>query len=122
MRAGRPQEREGEDLSPRRILSAQYTQSAGTPVMASVCGLMFCSSRFAKELFYHLHLSWCEDALVASVTEVGEGLVYASGFSAFLAESLEGGFVVLAFASRFVKTTLYKANKNEIHKQKEYFV
>jgi hypothetical protein len=39
-----------------------------------------------------------------------------------MAEGLEGGFVVLAFASRFVKTTLYKANKNEIHKQKEYFV
>lgn len=37
-------------------------------------------------------------------------------------EGLEGGFVVFAFASRFVKTTLYKANKNEIHKQKEYFV
>ena len=81
-----------------------------------------CSSRLPQKLLYHLHLSGCKDALVASVTEVGEGLVYASGFSDFLAEGLGGGFVVLAFASRFVKTTLYKANKNEIHKQKEYFV
>ena len=81
-----------------------------------------CSSRFSQELLYHLHLAGCEDAFIATVTEVGEGLVYASGFSAFMAEGLEGGFVVLAFASRFVKTTLYKANKNEIHKQKEYFV
>ena len=81
-----------------------------------------CSSRFPQILLSHLHLSWCDDALVASVTEVGEGLVYASGFSDFLAEGVEGGFVVLAFACRFVKTTLYKANKNEIHKQKEYFV
>ena len=53
---------------------------------------------------------------------VQKGLVQASGVSEFLAEGLEGGFVVLAFASRFVKKTLYKANKNEIHKQKEYFV
>ena len=50
------------------------------------------------------------------------GLAQASAQAQFLAEGLEGGFVVLAFASRFVQTTLYKANKNEIHKQKEYFV
>ena len=67
-------------------------------------------------------MSGCEDAFIASVTEVGEGLEEAVGFFQFLAEGLEGGFVVLAFACRFVKTTLYKANKNEIHKQKEYFV
>ena len=80
------------------------------------------SSSLPQELLYHLHHAWCEDAFIAFVANVCEGFEKATGFSDFLAEGLEGGFVVLAFASRFVKTTLYKANKNEIHKQKEYFV
>ena len=63
-----------------------------------------------------------QNALAVLVADIQKGLVQASGLADFLAEGLEGGFVVLAFASRFVKTTLYKANKNEIHKQKEYFV
>ena len=63
-----------------------------------------------------------QDALVILVADIQKGMVQASGLAEFMAEGLEGGFVVLAFASRFVKTTLYKANKNEIHKQKEYFV
>jgi hypothetical protein len=60
--------------------------------------------------------------LVVLVAYILQGLEEASGILDFLAEGLEGGFVVFAFASRFVQTTLYKANKNEIHKQKEYFV
>lgn len=80
------------------------------------------SSSLPQELLYHLHHAWCEDAFIATVACGLEGFEKAAGFSQFLAEGLEGGFVVLAFASRFVKTTLYKANKNEIHKQKEYFV
>ena len=90
--------------------------------MAIVCGLMFCSSWFAKEVFNNFSLAFVENSLVVLITEIQKGIIQASGLSDFLAEGLEGGFVVLAFASRFVKTTLYKANKNEIHKQKEYFV
>ena len=45
-----------------------HTQSAGTPVMASVCGLMFVCLRFAQEVLYHLHLSWCEHSLAVAVT------------------------------------------------------
>ena len=78
--------------------------------------------RFAQVVFNNFPLAFVQAALVILVADIQKGLVQATGFSAFLAESLEGGFVVLAFASRFVKTTLYKANKNEIHKQKEYFV
>ena len=88
----------------------------------SVFVFVFRSSRFSQKLLYHLHLAGCEDTFIATVTYGFEGIEEAMGFSDFLAEGLEGGFVVLAFASRFVKTTLYKANKNEIHKQKEYFV
>ena len=81
-----------------------------------------CSSRFAQVVFNNVQLAFVQHALVVLVAEVQKGLVQASCLVEFLAEGLEGGFVVLAFASRFVKTTLYKANKNEIHKQKEYFV
>ena len=90
--------------------------------MASVCGLMFCSSRFSQVVLNNVQLAFVQHALVVLVAEVQKGIIQASGLVEFLAEGLEGGFVVLAFASRFVKTTLYKANKNEIHKQKEYFV
>ena len=90
--------------------------------MASVCGLMFCSSWFAKEVLNYFQLAFVQDALVVLVAEVQKGLVQAAGLADFLVEGLEGGFVVLTFASRFVKTTLYKANKNEIHKQEECFV
>ena len=72
-----------------------HTQSAGTPVMASVCGLMFVCLRFAQEVLYHLHLSWCEDAFVATVAEVGEGLQQASGVSYFLAEEVYGTLVAM---------------------------
>ena len=33
-----------------------------------------------------------------------------------------GNSINPAFASRYVRTTLYKANKNVIHKQKEHLV
>ncbi len=33
-----------------------------------------------------------------------------------------GNSIIPAFASRFVKATLYKANKNVKHKQKGHFV
>ena len=90
--------------------------------MASVCGLMFCSSWFAKEVLNNFQLTFVQHALIVLVADGQKCIIQASGLAEFLAEGLEGGFVVLAFASRFVKTTLYKANKNEIHKQKEYFV
>ena len=84
--------------------------------------IVFRSSRFSQILLNNFQLTFVQHALVVLVAEVQKGLVQASGLAEFLAEGLEGGFVVLAFANRFVKTTLYKANKNEIHKQKEYFV
>ena len=49
--------------------------------------------RFAKEVLYHLHLSWCEDAFIASVTEVQKGIIQASGVSDFLAEEVYGTLV-----------------------------
>ena len=54
-----------------------------------------CSLRFAQEVLYHLHLSWCEDAFIASVAEVGEGLEQASGFFQFLAEEVYGTLVAM---------------------------
>jgi hypothetical protein len=46
-------------------------------------------------LFYQLHLAGCEDAFVASVAEVGEGLEQATGFSDFLAEEVYGTLVAM---------------------------
>ena len=47
------------------------TQSAGTSVMASVCGLMFlCSSRFAQVVFNNVQLAFVQDALVVLVADV----------------------------------------------------
>jgi hypothetical protein len=54
---------------------------------------MFCSSRFAKVVLYHLHLSGCEDAFVAFVAHVLQDLQQAAGLADFLAEEVYGTLV-----------------------------
>ena len=51
------------------------------------------SLRFAKIFLYHLHLSGCEDAFVASVADVLQGLEQAPGLAEFLAEEADGTLV-----------------------------
>ena len=68
--------------------------------MASVCGFSIlcggggvCSLRFSQEVFYHLHLPWCQHSLILSIPYGFEGIEEASGLAQFLAEEVDGSLV-----------------------------